>query len=96
MTALPRNLVSREMRERPHHPHGSGARAPATLQHPETGSPLSLGLQQTRLRGALSLQRCLAAQVGRAKKCLDFAATLYLLHLAAVSVLSAFPRSFAW
>ena len=42
------------------------------------------------------LQSCLGAQVGRAKKCLDFAATLYLLHLAAVSVLSAFPRSFAW
>lgn len=36
------------------------------------------------------------AQVGRAKKCLDFAATLYIVHLAAVSALSAFPRSFAW
>jgi len=50
-----------------------------------------------RMRGARAPADGRAgAQVGRAKKCLDFAATLYLLHLAAVSALSSFPRSFAW
>lgn len=32
----------------------------------------------------------------RAKKCLDFAATLYLLHLLIVSVSSHFPTSITW
>ncbi|KAK9796705.1 hypothetical protein WJX73_006494 [Symbiochloris irregularis] len=34
--------------------------------------------------------------VQRAKKCLDFAATLYFIHLAAVSVISGFPRTASW
>ncbi|KAK9834018.1 hypothetical protein WJX81_003396 [Elliptochloris bilobata] len=45
---------------------------------------------------ALVAAVCLVFVVGRAKKCLDFAATLYLLHLAAVSAMSAIPSSFAW
>lgn len=35
-------------------------------------------------------------QVRRAKKCLDFAGTILLLHLAAVACISGFPRSAAW
>jgi hypothetical protein len=35
-------------------------------------------------------------QVERAKKCLDFAATLYLIHLAVVSIVGGFPTSVAW
>lgn len=36
------------------------------------------------------------AQVKRAKKCLDFAATAYLLHFAAVCAYSGFPLQGAW
>ena len=35
-------------------------------------------------------------QVERAKKCLDFAATLYLIHLAVVSIVGGFPTSISW
>lgn len=38
----------------------------------------------------------LSMQVERAIKCLDFAATLYLIHLAAVCSYSGFPRGFEW
>ena len=32
----------------------------------------------------------------RAKKCLDFAATIYILHLGMVTLLSSFPKTLAW
>ena len=35
-------------------------------------------------------------QVERAKKCLDFAATIYILHLGMVTLLSSFPKTLAW
>lgn len=35
-------------------------------------------------------------QVERAKKCLDFAATCYLLHLAFVSIVGGFPTTVTW
>lgn len=35
-------------------------------------------------------------QVERAKKCLDFAATLYCIHLLAVSLVSGFPWNMSW
>ena len=38
----------------------------------------------------------LSAQVERAKKCLDFSATLYLIHLAIVSIIGGFPTSVTW
>ncbi|GAB4817788.1 hypothetical protein N2152v2_004834 [Parachlorella kessleri] len=34
--------------------------------------------------------------VERSKKCLDFAATLYLIHLLVVWIYSGFPKEFAW
>ena len=37
-----------------------------------------------------------ALQVERAKKCLDFAATCYVLHLAIVSMVGGFPRTPTW
>lgn len=40
---------------------------------------------------------CLStSQVERAKKCLDFAATIYVLHLLAVSLGNGFPRASPW
>ena len=38
----------------------------------------------------------IAMQVERAKKCLDFAATIYILHLGMVTALSSFPKSVSW
>ena len=38
----------------------------------------------------------MALQVERAKKCLDFAATCYVLHLAIVSMVGGFPRTPTW
>ena len=38
----------------------------------------------------------LAVQVERAKKCLDFAATCYVLHLAIVSMVGGLPRTPTW
>ena len=39
---------------------------------------------------------CCGAQVERAKKCLDFAATLYLIHFIVCFAYSGFSRSLAW
>lgn len=38
----------------------------------------------------------LGAQVERAKKCLDFAATLYILHLVVCVLYGGFSHTFAW
>ena len=35
-------------------------------------------------------------QVERAKKCLDFAATIYFIHLVAVTCISGFPHTSSW
>lgn len=40
--------------------------------------------------------RASVVQVERAKKCLDFAATCYLLHLAFVSIVGGFPTTVTW
>lgn len=45
---------------------------------------------------AFSAAIALRVVVERAKKCLDFAVTLYMLHLAVVSFYSGFPRDFQW
>ncbi len=87
----------------PRIPHRSGARRclarcyTAAGRHSASRAAAAAAPGVARLRGARAPADGRAgAQVGRAKKCLDFAATLYLLHLAAVSALSSFPRSFAW
>lgn len=38
----------------------------------------------------------LEAQVQRAKKCLDFSATIYILHFAAVAAYAGFPKRLEW
>ena len=38
----------------------------------------------------------LLCQVERAKKCLDFAATIYIVHFGVVSLLSGMPRTLSW
>ena len=43
---------------------------------------------------ALSAAACL--QVQRAKKCLDFAGTILVIHLAVVTCFNGFPKSLAW
>ena len=35
-------------------------------------------------------------QVVRAKKCLDFTVTMYLLHLLMVTLLAGFPKTLTW
>lgn len=48
------------------------------------------------LANAPAMALCLLWIVQRAKKCLDFAATLYLLHLSACCAYGGFPRSLGW
>jgi len=38
----------------------------------------------------------LVVVVQRAQKCLDFSATVYILHLLACSIVGGFPRSWEW
>ena len=45
---------------------------------------------------ALVAAAALRFVVQRAKKCLDFAATVYLVHLVAVCLSSGFPTHIAW
>lgn len=39
---------------------------------------------------------CLRLVVQRAKKCLDYAATIYVIHVLAVTLHSGFPTHLAW
>ncbi|CAL5222219.1 g4551 [Coccomyxa viridis] len=50
----------------------------------------------TNLLNSLSVALSLMFVVERAKKCLDFAATCYVLHLAIVSMVGGFPRTPTW
>lgn len=45
---------------------------------------------------ALPASLSIVLVVERAKKCLDFSATLYILHLVGASICSGFPKSAAW
>ncbi|CAK0786816.1 hypothetical protein CVIRNUC_010030 [Coccomyxa viridis] len=50
----------------------------------------------TNLINSVSVALSLMFVVERAKKCLDFAATCYLLHLAIVSLIGGIPKTPTW
>lgn len=45
---------------------------------------------------SIVLAAVLLVVVGRARKCLDFASTMYFYHFVVVCIFSGFPRSWLW